>query len=275
MMLSLPSLRRGVFLASAALLISAPANAAAPAAYEVDPSVTITLETKEGPAPSGPLDAAPFTYTVRTAKKCEAPYDDGSRAVLTQAAAPTRVVLSAVEDVEADGSSAISMDATLADFAQPGSAVLTVECVRITNGIAESAPTPFSQALTITDTEWKIVGITKAPEPEQTATPTATPTPTPTATASTQAPPVTTVTTSPDATGPSSRTSPTAPPTASATPRVTAPATPAPTATEQAVTARPQGFLPRTGAEVVGLLVLAGGFTAGGAALIRARSTRR
>ena len=104
---------------------------------------------------------------------------DGARAVLKQNSAPERVVMSGIDSLEADGTAHIVMDGVLADVATPGKATLTVECVRVSAGIPEPAPESIDQAVTITETEWQIAGITVTddPSPSPTTDPTEEPTP--------------------------------------------------------------------------------------------------
>ncbi|WP_246958131.1 hypothetical protein [Brachybacterium sp. Marseille-Q7125] len=140
------------------------------AAVEIDEDVRVLIETADGPQPEGPLEAAPFTYTVVSRDACTAPYTDGARAVITQEGAdPERVVLSGVEELEDDGTARISMDAVLADLVGPGKATLTVECVQVTNGIPEFGDENPAGELTITEDTWEMDGITitEGPEPEQ------------------------------------------------------------------------------------------------------------
>lgn len=182
---SLASGRSAIALSVAAIACT-PAIASAssafailPSAVTVDDTVAVTIETADGVAPSGPLEADPNTYTVVSHKSCTAPYTDGARAVLKQNSAPERVVMSGIDSLEADGTAHIVMDGVLADVATPGKATLTVECVRVSAGIPEPAPESIDQAVTITETEWQIAGITVTddPSPSPTTDPTEEPTP--------------------------------------------------------------------------------------------------
>lgn len=167
------SLRRPVALAGAAALLALPTVASAEPQVNVDDTVNATIETTDGIQKQGPLEADPFTYTVKSRVQCEEPYVDGARTSFLQgtdlADIPTDrmpIVMSGIDDL-VDGKAVNPIDASFVDFAKEGEAKLLIECVKIDNGIPQVAPTPIVQDLTITESEWQMNGIsfTEVPDP--------------------------------------------------------------------------------------------------------------
>ena len=159
------SLRRPVALAGAAALLALPTVASAETQVNLDDTVNATIETTDGIQKQGPLEADPFTYTVKSRVKCDAPYVDGARTSFLQGASleeiPTNdmpVVMSGIDDL-VDGKAVNPIDASFVDFANKGEAKLLIECVKIDNGIPQVAPNPIVQDLTITEKEWQMKGI--------------------------------------------------------------------------------------------------------------------
>ncbi len=167
------SLRRPVALAGAAALLALPTVASAETQVNVDDTVNATIETTDGIQKQGPLEADPFTYTVKSRVQCEEPYVDGARTSFLQGASleeiPTNdmpIVMSGIDGL-VDGKAVNPIDASFVDFANKGEAKLLIECVKIDNGIPQVAPNPIVQDLTITEDEWQMNGIsfTEVPDP--------------------------------------------------------------------------------------------------------------
>lgn len=157
--LLLSAARKTLGTALTTLSIVLPAALGAQILYTAETAdrVNIVIETDREVTSSGTLDAPGDTYTVVSRSACDAPYTDGARAALSQEDGdPSRVVLSGVDPLTDNGTARITMDAVLADIATPGEAELLVECVRVSNGIAEVAPTAISQPISIGDTEWQM-----------------------------------------------------------------------------------------------------------------------
>lgn len=141
-----------------------------PTGVKIADDVQVVLETADGVQSEGPLKATPGTYTAVSQNACAAPYTDGARAVLTAevpGGEPLRVVLSAVTDLEADGTARVPVEGALDDvvLGRDGAPVadtarLVVECVEITRGIPEPAPTPFAQPMRVTEKTWSMDGVT-------------------------------------------------------------------------------------------------------------------
>ncbi len=160
------TLRRPVALAGAAALLALPTVASAETQVNVDDTVNATIETTDGIQKQGPLEADPYTYTVKSRVQCEEPYVDGARTSFLQgtdlADIPTDhmpIVMSGIDDL-VDGKAVNPIDASFVDFAKEGEAKLLIECVKIDNGIPQVAPTPIVQDLTINKTEWHMAGVT-------------------------------------------------------------------------------------------------------------------
>ncbi|MFV8402982.1 hypothetical protein [Dermabacter hominis] len=274
MQLSL-SLRRSAALAGAAALLALPQAAAAATEVTLDDSVTATIENAEGVQAHGALETDPFTYTVKSRVKCEAPYVDGARTVFVQGEGEkaTRVVMSGIDSLEKDGTVINPIDASLVDVAAEGTANLQIECVKIDNGIPQPAPQAIVQPLTITKEEWQMEGVSfeeTGPEEPSEEAPEETPENGPTDSAPTPAVPEP---------GEDDQEAPNKP-----TPDEVSPNKPSPGTADtgkakpskQAPTARANnghtGFMPRTGAEIAATAVLALVLIGGGAfAVIRMR----
>lgn len=276
------SLRRPVALAGAAALLALPTVASAETQVNVDDTVNATIETTDGIQKQGPLEADPFTYTVKSRVQCEEPYVDGARTSFLQGASleeiPTNdmpIVMSGIDDL-VDGKAVNPIDASFVDFANKGEAKLLIECVKIDNGIPQVAPNPIVQDLTITESEWQMAGIS--------FTEVADPTPTPsdngggadsgtedgntgeggTGSGDDAALPAT-----PPQDGGSDSDDDSANDSAPAGPSKQAPAKPSRPASAQSGS---RGFMPRTGAEIAATAVLALALIGGGAfAVIRMR----
>lgn len=161
------SLRRPVALAGAAALLALPTVASAETQVNVDDTVNATIETTDGIQKQGPLEADPFTYTVKSRVQCEEPYVDGARTVFVQGEGEkaTRVVMSGIDSLEKDGTVVNPIDASFVDVAAEGTANLQIECVKIDNGIPQPAPQAIVQPLTITEKEWQMKGISSPRSP--------------------------------------------------------------------------------------------------------------